>query len=152
MSILLGQKETRKDAYHCDVKPFAVVLKKTDCQAGYADFFQKVGNSFEAVFDFHRLLLLPSLCHGRRSLSLTFCWWNHQWKRLQNVTASMEIPLIVALLLTHSPPQRLIFGANPVGLMSGVVGFLAFRRVLSRSLGLAACRTRYALPLQLRVG
>jgi hypothetical protein len=118
MSILLGQKETRKDAYHCDVKPFAVVLKKTDCQAGYADFFQKVGNSFEAVFDFHRLLLLPSLCHGRRSLSLTFCWWNHQWKRLQNVTASMEIPLIVALLLTHSPPQRLIFGANPVGLLS----------------------------------
>lgn len=30
------------------------------------------------------------------------------------------------------------------------LGFLAFRRVLSRSLGLAACRTRYASPLQLR--
>ena len=55
--------------------------------------------------------------------------------------------------------RRPIFGANPrranvfeVMTNCHQLGFLAFRRVLSRSLGLAACRTRYSSPLQLWVG
>ena len=45
-------------------------------------------------------------------------------------------------------------GANVVEVltMCHQLGFLAFRRVLSRSLRLAACRTRYSSPLQLWVG
>lgn len=45
-------------------------------------------------------------------------------------------------------------GANVFEVMTNrhQLGFLAFRRVLSRSLGLAACRTRYSSPLQLWVG
>ena len=56
----------------------------------------------------------------------------------------------VALLPFALTAATADFWSKPRGANVWFLGFLAFRRVLSRSLGLAACRTRYSSPLQLR--